>query len=74
MQGGMVPVEKSEAVGDPVPVVPPASKMPRNLQRKTRMHKEVVAGSPVRAVISPDVIVRPPSAYQVGRSVPWPLW
>ena len=28
----------------------------------------------VRAVISPDVVVRPPYAYPVGRSVPWHLW
>ena len=42
MRGGKVPVEKSEEVGDPVQVVPPALKVPMNLRRKTRMHKETL--------------------------------
>ena len=40
MQGGKVLVEKSEEVGDPVPVIQPAFKIPRNLRRKTSMQNE----------------------------------
>ena len=74
MRGGKVPVEKSEEVGDPVQVVPPALKVPMNLRRKTRMHKETLGkwstgcSIPwVHAVISLDVVVRPCRRTTAGK-------